>query len=76
MSQVERKTITLRLDENVARLLEEVCRSSGRSRGEVMREALRLRLAWLRFEQLRQRVKPFAAGRGYLTDEDVFDQVS
>jgi hypothetical protein len=28
------------------------------------------------FEQLRQRVMPFAEARGYLTDEDVFRDIS
>lgn len=69
-------TITVRFDDDLAALLEEVCRSSGRTRSEVMREALRRHLAQLRFEQLRRRVMPFAEARGYLTDEDVFNQVS
>ncbi|MCL5045051.1 MAG: ribbon-helix-helix domain-containing protein [Deltaproteobacteria bacterium] len=69
-------TITVRLDDDLAALLEQACRSSGRTRSEVMREALRRHLAQLRFEQLRRRVMPFAEARGYLTDEDVFNQVS
>lgn len=48
----------------------------GRTRSEVVREALRRHLAQLRFEQLCRRVMPFAQARGYLTDEDVFDKVS
>jgi hypothetical protein len=48
----------------------------GQTRSQVMREALKRRLAPLRFEQLHGRVKPFAAKRGYLTDEDIFDRVS
>ncbi len=69
-------TITVRLDDDLAPILDEVCRRSGRTRSEVMREALRRHLGQLRFEQLRRRVMPFAEARGYLTDEDVFDQVS
>jgi predicted transcriptional regulator len=69
-------TITVRLDDDLAALLEQACRSSGRTRSEVMREALRRHLAQLRFEQLRRRVMPFAEARGYLIDEDVFNQVS
>ena len=41
-----------------------------------VREALRRQLALLRFEQLRERILPFAEARGYLADEDVFDEIS
>jgi predicted transcriptional regulator len=68
--------LTVRLDDDLAPLLNEVCRRSGRTRSEVVREALRRYLAQLRFAQLRRRVMPFAAAHGYLTDEDVFNKVS
>jgi predicted transcriptional regulator len=68
--------VTVRLDDDLEPLLDEVCRRSGRTRSEVIREALRRHLAQLRFEQLRRRVMPFAEARGYLTDEDVFNKVS
>ena len=68
--------VTVRLDDDLEPLLDEVCRRSGRTRSEVIREALRRHLAQLRFEQLRRRVMPFAEARGYLTDEDVFHKVS
>jgi predicted transcriptional regulator len=67
--------VTVRLDDDLEPLLDEVCRRSGRTRTEVAREALRRHLAQLRFEQLRRRVMPFAEARGYLTDEDVFNKV-
>ncbi len=68
--------LTIRLDKDLQRTLNEVCRRSGRTRSEVVRDALRRQLALLRFEQLRQKVMPFAEARGYLTDEDVFKTVS
>jgi predicted transcriptional regulator len=76
MSYVKGDTITVRLDEELIPILDEVCRRSGRTRSEVMRQALKRHLALLRFEQLRRRVMPFAAARGYLTDDDVFDRIS
>ncbi len=76
MSHMKGGTITVRLDDDLAPILDEVCRRSGRTRSEVMREALRRHLVQLRFEQLRRRVMPFAEARGYLTDEDVFEAVS
>lgn len=39
------------------------------------RESAR-RLAPLQFEGLRRRTMPFAEARGYLTDEDVFREIS
>jgi metal-responsive CopG/Arc/MetJ family transcriptional regulator len=68
--------VTVRLDNDLVPILDEMCRRSGRTRSEVMRAALRHHLSQPRFEQLRRRVIPFARARGYLTDEDVFDRVS
>jgi predicted transcriptional regulator len=76
LSHMKGDTITVRLDNDLVPILDEVCRRSGRTRSEVMREALRRHLALLRFEQMRRRVMPFAEARGYLTDDDVFNQVS
>ena len=45
-------------------------------RSEIAREALRRQLRISQFEALRRRVMPFAEARGYLTDEDVFRDVS
>jgi predicted transcriptional regulator len=70
------KTITIRLDADLASILDQVCRSSGRSRNEIARTALKRHLAQLRFQHLRQQTIPFAAAHGFLTDEDVFDRIS
>lgn len=69
-------TLTIRLDEETDRLLNQVSRQAGRTRSEVVREALRRQLAVLQFDQLRKDVLPFAEARGYLTDEDVFRDIS
>lgn len=69
-------TITIRLDKSLERLLGRVSRQSGRNRSEVVREALRRQLAIQSFEELRKRSAPFAEAAGYLTDEDVFQDVS
>ena len=76
MSHMKGDTITVRLDDDLMPILDEVCRRSGQSRSEVMREALKRHLARVRFEQLRRRVMPFAEARGYLSDEDVFKTIS
>ncbi len=68
--------LTVRLDEELEEALERYCQESGRSRSDVVREALRRQLTLLRFEKVRERILPFAEARGYLTDEDLFDEVS
>lgn len=68
--------LTVRLDDELRESLESYCRDSGRSRSEVVREALRRQLQLLRFERVRERLLPFAEARGYLTDEDVFGEIS
>ncbi len=69
-------TITIRLDEDLDKLLTKAARQSGKNRSEIAREALRRQLRISQFESLRRRVMPFAEARGYLTDEDVFRDVS
>jgi predicted transcriptional regulator len=69
-------TITVRIDDELAPILDEVCKRSGRTRSEIIRSALKRHLAAARFQQLRRSVMPLAAARGFLTDEDVFDSVS
>jgi metal-responsive CopG/Arc/MetJ family transcriptional regulator len=53
-----------------------VSEALGRSRSEIVRDALRRQLSVLRFDELRDHVMPFAEARGYLTDDDVFEDVS
>jgi predicted transcriptional regulator len=68
--------VTIRLDRELARRLARISRSLGRSRSDVVREALQRQLALLQFEDVRQRIAPFAEAAGYLTDEDVVRDVS
>ena len=71
-----RAAVTIRLDPQLERLLDRVCKQTGRTRSELVREALRRQLSLMRFERLRRRALPFAEARGYLTDEDVARDVS
>jgi predicted transcriptional regulator len=69
-------SITIRLDSGLNELLDRLAEETGRTRSEIVREALRRQLSLFRFEQLRRRVLPFAEARGYLTDEDIARDVS
>jgi predicted transcriptional regulator len=68
--------LTIRLDRDLERQLNRLVKRSGRSRSEIARDALRRQLAVIQFEDLRRQVMPFAEARGYLTDEDVFRDIS
>ncbi len=69
-------SLTIRLDKRLQKALEKAGKASGMTRSEIAREALEQQLRLLQYESLRKRVMPFAESRGYLTDEDVFKEVS
>jgi predicted transcriptional regulator len=69
-------TLTIRVDKDLERVLDRLCKQTGQSRSEIVRGALRRELSLRRFEDLRRRVLPFAEARGYLTDEDVVRDMS
>ena len=68
--------LTVRLEQTLLRQLARAARQSGRSRSELVRDALRRQLALAQLDDLRRRVMPLAEARGYLTDEDIFRDVS
>lgn len=76
MHDMKTSALTIRLDQDLERQVARIARRTGRSRSEVVRDALRRQLAMAQFEDLRRRVMPLAEARGYLTDEDVFRDVS
>ncbi len=76
MYDMKSAAVTIRLEADLERQLDRVCRQSGRTRSDVVRDALKRQLSIIRFEQLRRQVMPFAEARGYLTDEVVNRDVS
>jgi len=68
--------LTIRLDAKLERALARLAKRTGRSKSELAREALRRQLAVQRFRELRRQAVPYAEAAGYLTDEDVFRDVS
>jgi len=69
-------TLTIRIDKELERLLEQSAKQSGRSKSELVREALRRQLSVESFQQLRKKLLPYGEVQGWLTDEDVFSEVS
>lgn len=76
MHDMKTAALTIRLDPALERQLRRLARSTGRTRSDLARDALRRQLAIAQFDELRRRVMPLADARGYLTDEDVFRDVS
>jgi predicted transcriptional regulator len=69
-------TLTIRLDQHLEELLTKASERTGVSRSELAREALRRQLRILQLEALRKQIVPFAEARGFLTDDDVFNEIS
>ena len=69
-------TLTIRLDEKLDADLREVAAFKGLRKTEFAREALRRQLALARLELLRKELAPYARTCGWLTDDDVFRDVS
>jgi len=73
---MKNSSVTIRLDPKLQRDLDRLSRQLGRTRSDLVRDALRRQLALVRFEQARRELLPLAEARGILTDEDVFAAVS
>jgi predicted transcriptional regulator len=72
LSYMKSSVVTIRLDPDLESDLDALVASTGQSRSAIVRDAVRRRVAVLRFEEARRQVLPFAEANGYLTDEDVF----
>ena len=69
-------TLSIRIDEDLEKLLEQASERTGRPKSELVREALRRQLSIESFQQLRKELLPYGEAQGWLTDEDVFREVS
>ncbi len=76
MYDMKRSLLTIRLDKELDELLTQASRRTGKNRSEIAREALRRQIRLESFEAIRRRIMPFAEARGYLTDEDIFSEIS
>jgi len=68
--------ISIRLPEKIYKELESFSKIEGKSKSEIVREALNQYFAIKNFRQLRKKVLPFAEAEGLLTDEDIFKLIS
>ena len=71
-----KNVVTIRLDDDLDKLLNKLSRRLGRNKSELIREAIRRQLLIYSFENLRERSIPYAENEGYITDEDIFQEIS
>lgn len=68
--------VSINLPERLASELNEVVKDTGRSKADIVREALDVYLWELRFKKSRKKLGIKAKALGIVTDEDVFKAVS
>jgi metal-responsive CopG/Arc/MetJ family transcriptional regulator len=71
-----RATLTVSLPEDITRELAALVKRSGKSRSQVVQDALRRQIAVERFRNLREKFVPKGAKAGFHTDDDVFKAIS
>jgi metal-responsive CopG/Arc/MetJ family transcriptional regulator len=71
-----RTTLTISLPEEIGLELAALVKRTGKSRSQVVQDALRRQLAVERFRNLREKLVPKGSRAGFHTDEDVFDAIS
>jgi len=71
-----RKAVTVSLPEALTEELDAVSREEGKSRSEVVRDALKRYFTLREYRALRAELTIEAESKGIVTDEDVFDRVS
>jgi len=69
-------TLTIRIDDELENDLEQLAKSQHRTKSDLAREMLRKRVAVERFRELRRKALPLAEAAGYLSDEDIFRDIS
>ncbi len=69
-------TLTVRIDDDMERRLNQVASLRGVSRSDLVRDLLRRHLVVEMIDQIRQELIPYAEAAGWFTDEDVFRDIS
>jgi len=70
------KTLTVRLDTALERRIAKLAKTTGQTESALVRQLLTTALLKEEFRALRAATVPRATAAGYLTDEDVFRDVS
>ncbi|MEQ9466796.1 MAG: CopG family transcriptional regulator [Ekhidna sp.] len=67
------KTISIRVNDDLEKDLDEWTKESGRSQSDLIREALERHLRIKKFRELREMLVPYAQKAGYYTDDDIYN---
>ena len=71
-----RQTLTIRLPDDLRKELQKISKEESKPMSDLVRESLQRYISIYKFRRLRNKVLPFAASPGILTDEEVFDMIS
>ena len=69
-------SLTIRLDDELDEALTRLAKAQHRSKSDLVREMLRRQVAVTAFDDARRQLLPLGERAGYLTDEDVFRDIS
>jgi|KBSSwiStaDraftv2_1062776.scaffolds.fasta_scaffold1051639_2 predicted transcriptional regulator len=69
-------TLTVRIDDDLERQLNQMAELRGVSRSDLVRDLLRRHLVVETIDQIRKELMPYAEAAGWFTDEDVFRDIS
>jgi predicted transcriptional regulator len=69
-------SLTIRLDDKLDAEITRLAAETHRSKSDLVREMLRRQAALAAFERARAALVPLAEKTGYLTDEDIFRDIS
>jgi len=69
-------TISVRMSEEEARALQDLARQTGKTASEIVRESLRRHTVRAQLAAVREALIPRAQAIGWLTEDDVFRDVS
>ena len=70
------KTLTLRVPDDLKRQLEELSQQQRRPTSELVRESLRRFVIAEQLKAIRRTTVPLAEAQGFLTDDDLFREIS
>ena len=71
-----KQTLTIRIPDDLRKELKKISQEESKPVSDLVRESLKRYLAIRKFRAIRNKVLPFAEAQGFLTDEDVFKQIS
>jgi predicted transcriptional regulator len=69
-------TLTIRIDDELDKNLEQLAKAQHRTKSDLARDMLRKRIAVEQFRELRRKALPLAEAAGYVSDEDIFREIS